>query len=811
MTTWQDNELHAAQLQLEKESTSLGIARYEKIKEQRQQAETGPGRKLVMESLDATAKAIAAFVAEADTGKPGKRHAALKFVRHLDPLALAYLTSFTCVNALVADHRKAVSVAITLGHEVANEINFTLLRQKHPGLYRVVQEQLKKSTSSRHSTAVMRHVVQEAKWEPDDEPRLTLADKDALLVGMKLIELFVEATGLIELVTVTERSKRHLLIAGNQAILDWLTKAHDSAALYQPVLMPMVVPPRPWTTPRDGGYLTDIGGRADLVRTRNRAYKRELALVDMPNVYQAVNAIQATPWKVNRGVLEVMRELWNAGGGVADLPERELATLPDRPAMLDTDPDYYKEHHADEFKEWKRGRAKVYEANARSVSTRLACAQKLALAEKFVDYPAIYFPHNLDFRGRVYPLPPTLTPQGDDAAKALLHFAEGVPLGEDGAFWLAVHLANCFGVDKVSFEERVQWVRDHEEQILDSALDPLDGQRFWIDADSPFCALAACFEWLGYTLNGRDHVSHIQVALDGSCNGLQNFSAMLRDSVGGAATNLVPQVKPADIYTRVRDVAQAKLEARAAEGDVIAIKLDGQLTRDIVKQPVMTLPYGVTKSGMRSQVLAKMKKLGMGDDWETAEYLAALLWECIGEVVIAARAAMDWLRDASKVASSADLPVCWTTPAGFPVLQEYREEEGVRINPHVGGRKVNLVVNIGGTKLDRRRQTLGISPNFVHSCDASHLMLTTCLAAENGITSFAMIHDSYGTHAGRSALMAAALRQAFVDQYNGDVLADFRQQLIDQLPPEAAEQLPVLPPSGDLDLSLVLDSAYFFA
>jgi DNA-directed RNA polymerase len=82
-------------------------------------------------------------------------------------------------------------------------------------------------------------------------------------------------------------------------VLDWLTKAHDSAALYQPVLMPMVVPPRPWTTPRDGGYLTDIGGRADLVRTRNRAYKRELALVDMPNVYQALNAIQATAWKVN--------------------------------------------------------------------------------------------------------------------------------------------------------------------------------------------------------------------------------------------------------------------------------------------------------------------------------------------------------------------------------------------------------------------------------------------------------------------------------------------------------------------------------
>jgi len=155
--------------------------------------------------------------------------------------------------------------------------------------------------------------------------------------------------------------------------------------------------------------------------------------------------------------------------------------------------------------------------------------------------------------------------------------------------------------------------------------------------------------------------------------------------------------------------------------------------------------------------------------------------------------------------------VSWTTPAGFPVLQEYREEEGVRIRPHVGGREVNLVVNIGGTKLDRRRQTLGISPNFVHSCDASHMMLTTCLAAENGIESFAMIHDSYGTHAGQAAILAAALRQAFVDQYSGDVLADFRQQLVEQLPPEAAEKLPPLPPHGDLDLSLVLESRYFFA
>jgi len=209
-------------------------------------------------------------------------------------------------------------------------------------------------------------------------------------------------------------------------------------------------------------------------------------------------------------------------------------------------------------------------------------------------------------------------------------------------------------------------------------------------------------------------------------------------------------------------------------------------------------------------VLSELKDAGL-DDWDLAVYLTGILWECIGEVVIAARAAMGWLREASKVASSADLPVGWTTPAGFPVLQEYRAMEGIKIRPHVAGKQTQITVAVEGSTLDRRKQTLGISPNFVHSCDASHMMLTTNLAVENGVNAFAMIHDSFGTHAGNTSVLAAALRQAFVDQYSIDVLEDFRRQLEEQLPPEVATKLPPLPAKGTLDLNLVLDSGYFFA
>jgi len=804
-------DLHAEQMRLERESQTRGSTRYKKMLDKKREkgleAHTGPGHKLVLESIDATANAIRRFIEDARTGRPGKRHAALKHIQGMDVHVLAYLAAVTCVNALALNNPKLASAAIRLGKEVENEINFSMLNREHPGLHTVIQRKLKKSTSPRHAMTVMRHHVAYAA----SEHRQVLNDRDALLLGTKLIELFVEATGLIEIVVKRTGKKASLLVIdGNQKILDWLEQAHESAGLFHPVLLPMVIPPRPWTTPTDGGYLTHLGRRADLVRTRNRAYKRELEQADMPQVYAAVNAIQATPWKINVPVLDVMQTLWEAGGGEAGLPDRELLELPETPAMLARDPDYYKEHHRGEFYAWKRKRASIWESNARSVSKQVAAGEKIKLAKEFAQYPAIWFPCNLDFRGRAYPLPPLLNPQGDDMAKGVLHFAEGLPLGEDGAYWLAVHIANMFGVDKVSFEERIAWVHAHADQLLDSALDPLDGQRFWMDADAPFCALAACFEWMGYQFNGQDHISRLPIALDGSCNGLQNFSAMLRDAVGGAATNLVPQAAPADIYTRVRDLAQEKIKAFAEAGDQQAIKLDGQLTRNMVKRPVMTLPYGVTQSGIRAQVLSELKEAGL-DDWNLAIYLTGILWECIGEVVVAARAVMEWLREASKVASSANLPVSWTTPAGFPVLQEYKAVEGVKVKVHVAGKRVDLTVAFEGSKLDRRKQTLGISPNFVHSCDASHMMLTTNLAVVNGITAFAMIHDSFGTHAGNTSILAAALRQAFVDQYETDVLDDFRRQLEEQIPPEVAAKLPPLPPKGTLDLNLVLESGYFFA
>lgn len=802
-TTEQD--LRARQIALEEESLTLGIDRYKKDRERNDEADTGPGKRLIRDAIGFVAAGIEKFVAEARNGKPGKKHTAVRWAEEFPPAELAYLTCRTCMNAISTGETRVQSAAEAIATAVEDSINYSRFQQEAPGLHKHLQDVLKKATSKRHSRNVMEAAVRRTEIEQFEFP-----GNDGIHFGMKMIELFIETTGLAQLYLDTShgQDRRRTLLRGTEAVLDWLDKAHDAAAHFSPVRMPMLISPRPWVASKGGGYLTDAGGLVPLVRTRNKAYLRELDNADMPKVYESINAIQSTPWRVNSAVLMVMKEAWEAGGGIGDLPQRELMDLPPAPAE---DLERYKIEQPEEFKAWKRSRAEIYEKNARSASKRVAAAQKIALAARFAPEEAIYFPHTLDFRGRVYPVPGTLNPQGDDQAKALLQFAEGKPLGPTGASWLAIHVANLFGVDKVPFEERIAWVHKNEDRILDSALDPLDGQRFWTEADSPYCALAACFEWAGYKMSGEDFVSHLPIALDGSCNGLQNFSAMLRDTVGGEATNLIPQDRPADIYTKVMLVAAARIKTEAEGGNPFAISWDGTLTRDLVKQPVMTLPYGVTKSGMRNQIVEKCKKLGLDDSRDRASYLGDILWEAIGQVVIAAREAMDWLKDAAKVAAKGDMPVSWTTPAGFPVLQEYRIGSGQSIQTYVAGRKVDITRNVEGTKLDGRRQALGISPNFVHSCDAAHLKLTVCTARDNGITSFAMIHDSYGTHASDTDVLAASLRAAFVEQYRREVLTDFRDELAAQLEPELAEKLPELPPCGNLDLSLVEQSAYFFA
>ena len=819
--------LQDRQRAIEHDALALGITRYrgdeplpwQKRAHEHGESDLAPGKTLLKQYVEPVGQALTEFLDATIAGKAVHKSASAKYLVHIDPLQAAYLALRFAINGASAG-LTFVAVARHIGDAIQEHLDMQKMAVQHPGLYAKLSRQLARSTSSSHRLGVLRHVREKYALE-----QLQWSIKERIQIGAKMIELLIVATPLFHLEQRSRgRKDQPQYLAFTPETVEWLEKTHGRCELLSPIHLPMVARPRKWRTPYSGGYLTNIL-KPRLVRTRNRNYLDELGGVDLTAVMQAVNAIQETPWRISKKILDVLDEELERGGGIAGLPRRGNLPLPPVPPSIPSGVPSNKltVSQREELTAWKAEAAKVYQANAENEQERVVLAQKLYVARRFLEEEAIYFPHYLDFRGRVYPMASYLNPQGDDVCRGLLEFADGKPLGEDGAFWLAVHIAGLWGVDKVSFNDRWDWVEEHHDEILASALDPHAEGAFWRTAEKPWQALAACFDWLGYSLNGDAHVSHLPIAMDGSCSGLQHYSALLRDEVGGAAVNLVPGEKPSDIYTMVANRAQVLSDGSlgGTNGDM-AGAWAGKFCRKVAKQPTMTLCYSATKFGMKGQIENALHKLDEESPYldanvnryKAAIYASEVIWEALGDTVVAARSAMSWLKKVSDVAVEAGIPVRWTSPIGLPVMQDYQDRVGKRLDVYLGGRQVQLELKVDTGKLSKRRQASGIAPNFVHSLDAAHLLSTVNLGLANGLRHFAMIHDSFACHAADTTLLNAVLRESFVAQYTEPVLERFREDIVAQLEiakPELVKKIPKLPKTGNLDLDAVRDSEFFFA
>lgn len=816
------------QEELEEKMRGMGVDRHwsniARAKERGQETGTRAVRRLMHHAIEQITKGIQDLIADCESGKAGRKALAYYYLVKIEPEAAALITA-RCVLDGVAKGDRLTPLARRVASLIEDELAYRAFREAdkkaHDWLVRR-EKRVNGSSYHRQRTVILHNMKSRGiRWEewPADA---------AVAVGVKLIEIMMATTGLITRTTRNVNVKRQeIFIEATRETMEWINEENNRSAALSPVYLPTIIPPRPWTSPYEGGYWTPRVRRLTFVKTRSRPYLEELAEQDLGGVYDAVNAMQHTAWCINRKVLEVLRTLWNTGSTLGDIPPANEIPLPLKPLFLEQElpREEWTGEHENQFKEWKRSATDTHTYNAKLKSLRLQFAKVLSVAEMFEDEEEIYFPHQLDFRGRAYAVPLFLNPQGSDTSKGLLEFANGVAIDDDAsASWLAIHGCNVWGNDKVSLEDRVEWVNDHEGMILAIAADPYSNKQ-WSEADSPWQFLAFCFEWAAFKEHGWGYLSTLPCQMDGSCNGLQNFSAALRDPVGGAAVNLMPSELPADIYQEVADLVLKRVEKDAASDDEeLAAIAQGWLkhgvNRNVCKRPVMTLAYGAKEFGFRTQVFEdtiQPLKFEAGADfpwegsgWSAASYMGALIWECVGEVVIAARAAMDWFQKAAKAAAKEGLPVRWDTPDGLPVLQAYPKMNTKRIGLTFNGVRMDLTVAMGvKPELDRGKQANGISPNWVHSMDASHMRATVRRGWWEGLRSFSMVHDSYGTHAGNAWALAQFLREEFVRMYAGNVLAEFKRTLEAQLPEEI--KLCTLPESGSLVLSQILESDYFFA
>jgi DNA-directed RNA polymerase, mitochondrial len=853
-------ELEIIQVELEKGMTEAGKVRFEqrrvKNMERGTEADNAYGSSLIAQYTHRLAGAIQAVLDDAASGRAGKRHSSLPLISQLDPSVTAYLTLKGVINHL-STRKPLQHILGAIGGMIDDEIRFRAMREEDKKLYEVMLEEAKKRTSYFHKRMYMKRAAPRLGFAWD-----TWTNDVKVRVGEKLLDILMGAfPDMVEVVTQVEGKNNTMkYLKATPQTLEFMEKRNALGALSSPIYEPMVVPPLDWDSAFGGGYLTSFVRPLTMVKSRSRAYLESLDQLDMPIVKTALSAMQQTRWNVNQEVLEVMEKFWDNGGGVAGLPLRFEKPVPPKPLDFDT--------NEEAKRAWKLDAAHVHKQNLEITSVRAGFRQCLNTAEKYAPFEAIHFPHQLDFRGRCYPVT-AFNPQGPDWMKSLLRFADGKPMGDEGGAWLAVQGSNLMGVDKVSFEDRVQFILDNEEEILAIARDPFENKG-WIagfagrtddngkgkETDSPWQFLAFCFEWAQYCEQGEEFISRIPVALDGTCSGLQHYAMALACEDTGKFVNLIPADKPQDIYGEVARKVLLRLEEDSKSGteDVTQEITDEEtgeitkrhvpgtksmatqwlkfgVTRSTTKRAVMTTAYGSREFGFREQLMddilkpAKRKATDPKtrevnreefpfdkDGFAAAGYMAKLIWAGVSATVVRAVQAMDWLKETASILGSEGLPVKWTTPAGFPVQQAYRNMSPRRVESQIAGSRVVLTVATPLDTIDRRAQASAIAPNVIHSWDAAQLMLTVQKCVDQGLTNFALVHDSFGTTAGDLPVLYRAVREAMYEQYkDGDVFDKWKEEVVEQLDDKNRQKVSPLPSPGSLDRSLILDSRYCFA
>ncbi|KAI8924501.1 hypothetical protein BC831DRAFT_465326 [Entophlyctis helioformis] len=569
---------------------------------------------------------------------------------------------------------KAIRIAMNIANTVEHEHNIQQLKSKpNQRLLKMEHGIHHLHTTGKLFNLTVRKVASEmtkketklnSRWKPD------WGEIVKVKIGTVLAELFIRVATIsvqvpdpdnpgktkpVDVPAFEHRleSRNNKLLgvfAAHHALLDLLSNGPIHVS---PIYLPMLVKPRPWLTASSGGYLQH---RSDLVRIHsNHEHSDYLKAADEANhlslVLRALDVLGSTPWTINQPVYRVAASLWNSGVDAPCMPKLDRPPEIPKPADHDTNPAAKRRYFIETQKRQR--------AMGNNYSQRCDVNYKLEIAKSFLG-ETIYFPHNVDFRGRAYPMPPHLNHIGNDLCRGLMSFKEKRPLGERGLRWLKIQVANLAGFDKASLDEREAFAEKHRADVIDSAENPLKGNMWWIKGDSPWQLLATCIE-LNEAFKCEDpakFMSSLPIHQDGSCNGLQHYAALGGDVAGARVVNLVPAERPQDVYMGVAKQVQLLVDADAKLGVTEAVLMKNRINRKLVKQTVMTNTYGVTFIGARAQVKNRLKEARASEDPLTALtddqivacslYITKKIFDSMGTIFEGARSIQIWLNQSAR-------------------------------------------------------------------------------------------------------------------------------------------------------------------
>jgi len=372
-------------------------------------------------------------------------------------------------------------------------------------------------------------------------------------------------------------------------------------------------------------------------------------------------------------------------------------------------------------------------------------------------------------------------------------------------------------IDKEPFDVRIKWVEDNLNNIKDTARDPFEMRWFWISdkkkKNPSFQRLAAIFE-----LCRTDGLTQLPIQMDGSCNGVQHWAAIMRDIDLSHKVNLQHSKDPQDLYGFVADSMTNSMKEDIKNdsadpntrgwAELFLNHWDNKIPRSVCKRAVMTDPYGVTFYGIRRYCKSEGHLDWVGKDRIAGAVmeLATYIDKCLKNTLTNANKGKVWLKQVADIASNMGKNLEWTTPCGFKVVHQYYEILTRRSVAKLFNMKELNFGSIDSSQIDDDQVNLAVSPNYIHSLDAAHMWLTMNRMINSGITNFSFVQDSYGCAAPYVSMMRQYTKEEFYEMHKEPLLNKLKEELQLLL----GVELPAIPECGNFEVSSVLEADYFF-
>jgi DNA-directed RNA polymerase len=751
----------ARQFQRELEAKREGEARLRErtvVAEDRNYASsTVYGQAFIRECLLAISQEIEAKLARITAGWATEDAAAVAAVKDVNPSTMALITAKALLDLIGRNaHFPYVAVCQHAGRLVRDELLLMEFQAAHPEAFSLTERFQPKHKGYGNKIqgfrATMRRVEHAVpRWTPSQAHK----------VGGWLVDRLISATGWFTLEQRLKTGKGRLghtvnFLVPSPEFLAARTALLEQAERLAACQWPMLCEPNNWSDTQKGGFLTaELRHGSRLVRGLFSNRGGTLSL-NGTKALQMLNNLQRVPYKINSHVLTIANLMAESKLTLGSFRQLQPEQPPVKPSW---------ETASEESKKaYKALRTKIEDYNASVSQKNYRTTECLYVANKYAKEEAFWIPWSFDYRGRVYPLVTSLSPQGTDFDKSLFLFAEEGPVNP---YWLGFQVATTWGLDKETMDNRQAWVKDNHDLISRIAKDPLGNIQEWSQAEEPWCFYASCVEFNDCVIEKTRSNSGLPVSVDATCSGLQHLSALTKDKTAAEMVNVVPTLRPTDAYAVVAEKAK----------EFLPEVYHPLMNRKVTKRTVMTTPYGVTMNSARGYIREELPKtFEDGSPVELTLVTKAVFQQAIPEVIPGPIRAMGYIqRAAMAVIDRGDNAVSWVTPSGFPVLQDYRSADTEVVRTKLLGSRIMTKVYKPWEELDLNRSAHrgGSAPNLIHSLDAAllHITYAECDPC------FTLIHDCILMRSCDLDWANTRIREVFVEMYSQPILRDWASQL----------------------------------